>query len=102
MEQKTYAEGLDIIDRDGIAVEVEEGILEHAAMTVAVHVSMLPATLCKLGHLRKHEAVTVHPIGVLGVEAHNAVEQDVGDRRHAPAFVSSRSGIGGQSGDVFI
>jgi hypothetical protein len=71
-------------------------------MTVAVPVNTLPAIVCKLGHLREYEAVTVHPVGVLRVEAHNAVEQDVGDWRHAPAFVSSRSGIGGQSGDVVI
>jgi hypothetical protein len=32
---KTYPEGLQVVDRDGIAVEVEEGILKHATVPVA-------------------------------------------------------------------
>jgi hypothetical protein len=30
-----YAEGLEIVHGDAVAVEVEEGILEHAAVAVA-------------------------------------------------------------------
>ena len=33
-----YAERLQVIQREGIAVEVEEGILEHAAVPVAKRV----------------------------------------------------------------
>src|SRR4051812_7078810 len=33
---ETYAERLEIVDREGVAVEVEESILEHASMAVAV------------------------------------------------------------------
>lgn len=36
----TYAEGLDVVHGDGIAEEVEEGILEHAAVAVAAIVSI--------------------------------------------------------------
>ena len=32
---KTYAEALDVVHGDLVAVEVEESILEHAAVTVA-------------------------------------------------------------------
>lgn len=31
----TYSEGLEVIDGEVIAKEVEEGILKHAAVTVA-------------------------------------------------------------------
>lgn len=34
--------------------------------------------------LRKNEAITVEPLGVLGVEVHETVEKDVGNRSHAP------------------
>lgn len=33
--EKTYAEGLDVVHGDIVAEEVEEGILKHAAVTVA-------------------------------------------------------------------
>jgi len=32
----TYAESLQVVDAESIAVEVEEGILEHATVAVAV------------------------------------------------------------------
>ena len=35
-------------------------------------------------HLRENETIAVEPIGVLGVELHEVLPQDVGDRRHAP------------------
>lgn len=38
----------------------------------------------------KDEAVPVHPLGVLGVELHEAGEQDVGSRSHALERVSAR------------
>lgn len=31
----TYAEGLEVVDRQGVAVEMEESILEHASVAVA-------------------------------------------------------------------
>jgi hypothetical protein len=31
----TYAEGLEIVDRERIAKKVEEGILQHAAVAIA-------------------------------------------------------------------
>lgn len=37
-----------------------------------------------MGDLRENETITVQPVGVLGVELHEVVEQDVSDRRHAP------------------
>lgn len=35
-------------------------------------------------HLRENEAVTVEPLGVLGVEVHETVEKNVGNGSHAP------------------
>lgn len=34
--------------------------------------------------LREDEAIPVQPLGVLGVELHEFVEEDVSDRRHTP------------------
>lgn len=34
-------------------------------------------------HLRENETITVDPVGVLGVEVHELVEQNVGDGGHA-------------------
>ena len=31
----TYAEGLEVVNRQSVAVEMEESILEHASMAVA-------------------------------------------------------------------
>lgn len=39
--------------------------------------------------LRENEAVTVQPLGVLGVELHELAKQDVGDRCHTPIFLLS-------------
>jgi hypothetical protein len=37
----------------------------------------------KFVHVREDEAIAVDPVGVLGVESHELVEQDVGRRGHA-------------------
>lgn len=60
------AEGLQVIERDAVAEEVQEGILQHAAVAVG-----------------QDETISVGPVGVLGVELHELVEEDVGSRRQA-------------------
>lgn len=45
---------------------MQQGVLQHAAVAVG-----------------QNEAVTVQPLGVLGVELHEVVEQDVGNGGHA-------------------
>ena len=60
------AELFQVLDADCVAEKVEEGVVEHASVAVG-----------------KHEAVAVDPVGVLGVEGHELVEEDVGHRRHA-------------------
>jgi hypothetical protein len=62
----TYSEALQIIHGHGITEKVEESILKHAAVAVG-----------------EHEAITVDPVGVLGVEAHELVEEDVSHGGHA-------------------
>lgn len=48
------------------------------------------------GHVREHETITVDPIGVLGVEVHELVEQNVGDGGHAHGGTGvTRVGLGG-------
>ena len=95
---QTYAESLEVINGERIAVEVEDSILEHAAVAVArKRVRVVSQILCCNGarqssvfgagqflHLRENEAITVEPLGVLGVEVHETVEKDVGDGSHAP------------------
>lgn len=49
----------------------------------------MPHQLSNAGNLREHEAITVEPVGVLGVEPHDPVEEDVGDGSHAPAVLVS-------------
>lgn len=73
-------ERLEIVDAEVVAKQVQQGILEHAAVAVG-----------------KHETVAVEPLGVLGVEGHELVEQDVGDGGHA----HGRTGVarvGGERG----
>lgn len=41
-----------------------------------------------LRDLRQNKAITVQPAGVLRVELHDLVPEDVGDRRHAPNVMS--------------
>jgi hypothetical protein len=99
----TYAEGLQVVQGDGIAVEVEEGILEHAAMPVAEASFVSPSCTSPMnesglqrrwGNLRENKAIPVEPIWVLGVEAHELVEKDVGNGRHAPRLELALSGPG--------
>lgn len=45
---------------------MEEGILKHAAVTVG-----------------ENKTIAVNPVGVLGVEAHELVEEDVSHGGHA-------------------
>lgn len=48
------------------------------------------------GNVRENESVTVDPLGVLGVELHEFVEQDVGDGSHAHGRTRvTRVGLGG-------
>lgn len=42
-----------------------------------------------LGNSRKNEAISVEPLGVLGVELHKSVEENVGDGCHAPGGLSA-------------
>ena len=58
-------EVLEIVDAQFIAEKVQQRVLEHASMAV-----------------RQHEAISVQPVWVLGVEGHEFVEEDVGDRCH--------------------
>lgn len=86
---QTYAELLQVVDGDAVAEEVEESILKHAAVSVAdgrlaKGIRFGNWKLCSGGNLRENETVTVEPVGVLGVELHELVEQDVSDRRHTP------------------
>ena len=60
------AEVLEVVHAELVAEEVEEGILQHAAVAVG-----------------QHEAVPVEPGRVLRVEGHELVEEDVGDWGHA-------------------
>ena len=47
-------------------------------------------------HIRENEAVPVDPVGVLGVEVHELVEQNVGHRGHAHRGTGvTRVGLGG-------
>jgi hypothetical protein len=50
-----------------------------------------------LYNLREDEAIPVDPLGVLGVELHELVEQDVGDRRHAHGG-TGMAGVGLEGG----
>lgn len=46
--------------------------------------------------VRENKAITVDPVGVLGVEAHELVKQNVGDRGHAHRGTGvARVGLGG-------
>ena len=85
----TYAEVLQVIGGEAISVEVEQGILKHAAVTVAREY------ICKMvchykgaegrqKRLREDEANPVEPLGVLGVELHDLLEKDMSDRSHTP------------------
>lgn len=103
---ETYSESLEVIDAQGIAEQVEERILEHAAVAVAglgrnacqshdFARGFSLSSLQEVGqwHLRKDESVAVQPLGVLGVELHELVPENVSNRSHTPAEsgVSSKS-----------
>lgn len=97
---ETYSESLEVIDGQGVAKQVEERILEHAAVAVAglgrnacqSHdfargFSLFPLQEREVGqkHLRKDESVAVQPFRVLGVELHELVPENVSNGSHAPA-----------------
>jgi hypothetical protein len=80
-------EGLEIVNGELIAIEVKESILKHASVAV-----------------REDESVTVVPLGVLGVEPHEPVPEDVCDWSHAHrgtgvTGVGIGCGIGSQNTD---
>lgn len=111
---ETYSESLDVIDGQGVAEQVEERILEHAAVAVAG----LGRNACQshdfargfsphgVGrqHLREDESVAVQPVGVLGVELHELVPENVSNGSHAPAqnpaSAASSGGDGGCGGNA--
>mmetsp|Transcript_16667 Transcript_16667/g.36754 ORF Transcript_16667/g.36754 Transcript_16667/m.36754 type:complete len:486 (-) Transcript_16667:8-1465(-) len=79
---------LDVVDGDArITGEVEQGVLEHAAVAGG-----------------QHEAIAVGPVGICRVEVHLLREEDVADRRlaHGCAGVTAVGlvdGIDGQEAD---
>lgn len=83
----TYTEGLEIVNGDSISVKVEQSVLQHASVTVSTAVRSLPIILMTCvydnRHLRKDESIPVKPLGVLGVEVHEFVEQHMGGRGQA-------------------
>lgn len=95
---------------------MQKSILQHAAVTVTDREVSLwnqtaeyrgktsPMTsnplelLCAQEYVRENESVAVQPLRILGVESHELVEQDVGNRGHAHrgtrvTGVGLRSGI---------
>ena len=59
--------------------------MKHATVTVPdlVSYSSFPAIGMRKENVRKNKTIPVSPVGVLGVEAHELVEEDVGDGGHA-------------------
>lgn len=90
--QVTYSESLQVIDAEVVTEEVEESILEHATVSVAKarkgQWTDAVETVVSVD-LREDETVTVQPVGVLGVEVHELVEQDVGNGSHSPVTTMS-------------
>lgn len=87
VRNSTYTEVLQVIHANGVAKEVKESILEHATVTVPdlVSYNSFPAieTQNRKKNVRENKTIPVNPVGVLGVEAHELVEEDVGDGGHA-------------------
>jgi hypothetical protein len=88
----TYSELLEVLNAQIVAEEVQQSVLQHAAMTVAIcHSCQLQTRRAetkkvqeKRQNSRENETIPVQPLGVLGVELHELVEEDVGNRCHAP------------------
>lgn len=70
---------------------MEESILEHATVAVPAQwlaISRVPPDIAiNSGNLRENESITANPVGILGVESHEPVEKDVGNRCHTPGAV---------------
>lgn len=104
---QTYSEVLEVIDGDFVAEQVQKSVLQHASVAVAVspcqilgYTQHMPRPACS----REDEAIAVDPIRVLGVEVHELVEEDVGNRCHAHwstrmPRVGRERGIDGQRPD---
>lgn len=109
----TYTEVLQVVHREGVAEQVQQSILQHATVAVPIRSSLSGWCSCygnprsqvetAPGHagiseqdIRENKTVPVNPVGVLGVEVHELVEQDVGDRGHAHRGTGvTRVGLGG-------
>ena len=62
----TYTEALQVVHGNIIAEKVQQSILQHTTVTVG-----------------ENETIPVDPVGVLGVEVHELVEENVGHGSHA-------------------
>ncbi|MNV26154.1 hypothetical protein D3C71_1172690 [compost metagenome] len=71
------AEGLQLLDRQVIAAQVQQRVLQHRAVAVG-----------------QHEAVAVEPLGVVGVVTEIVVPEDLGDIGHAHRH-AGMPGLGG-------
>ena len=79
-----YTERLEVIHGDAVSEKVEESILEHAAVAVAIANTLAKIVLAReIGFIREDKSVTVSPVGILGVKLHELVEENVGHRGHA-------------------
>ena len=96
---KTYTEILEVLDGQGIAEEVQQGILQHASVTVTerkmLGVIGIWCVFCR--HSRENESIAVQPLGVLGVELHVLAEENMGNRSHAHGG-TGMAGVAGEGG----
>ena len=74
-------------------------MLENRSLRVRSSTAAVPKSqVCsRRSDVREDETITIEPIWVLGVEAHELVEHDVGDRCHAHGG-SGMTGIGFEGG----
>lgn len=92
-QSEAYAEGLEVVHGNSVSEKVEESILEHAAVSITVANRLASKSLVtrRQDPIRENKSVTVGPVGVLGVELHELVEENVGHRGHA----HGRTGVAG-------
>jgi hypothetical protein len=72
------AKVFQIVHGQLVAKEMQQSILKHASMAVS-DCGVGSNSSRRVADLRQNEAITIDPVGILGIEGHEFIEEHMGD-----------------------
>ena len=83
-ETVELSEMLQVLDGQFVTEQMKEGILKHASVTVPIQNILVNDVIgIRRACVRENKTITIRPVRVTGIEAHELVEENVSGRGQA-------------------